>query len=211
MAQTDAIDERFPRGDQHERNRGGFDHRQPRGLRGDIRLVDDGVLGVAAGRAAEPVVEEIDLVAGPEAARRRSGLLDDSRAVAAQDGRQVVGVEVVQLADLGVDRIDAGGVDADEQVAGAGDLRHGYACELEDVARTRRAHQHGFHRRHGYAASLRAGSRRISRIASRDPQTSSRMASSAFAGSRVSNACTRRFHPCTDFLRRSRVRSDSRV
>jgi hypothetical protein len=63
----------------------------------------------------------VDLVAGGITGDGRADLLDDPGVVAAQDDRELIGEHGLEVAggDAGVDRVDRGGLDPDEQLAGA--------------------------------------------------------------------------------------------
>src|SRR5690606_140066 len=90
---------------------------QGRGLARHDALVDQLVLGVAAG--AGDVAGVPDLVAGTEQGDVRAHRFDHAGGIEAQDARLRLDLRL-RGAHLGVDRVDRDGLDPDQQVAAAG-------------------------------------------------------------------------------------------
>jgi hypothetical protein len=99
----------------HVEGGGSVGHRLVLGDRDELgpAAVVDGGVGVQ-----QP---SVDLVAGGVAGDGRADLLDDAGVVAAQDDRELIGEHGLEVAggDAGVDWVDRGGLDPDQQLPGA--------------------------------------------------------------------------------------------
>ena len=138
------VDERFPRRDQDQRHGGGFDHRQLRRLARRIVFADDRVLGVVARTRPRPLLKKY--TSSPGLKRRTPGphRLHRPGAVATEHRRQVLRVEHVELAHLGVERVEAGRAQPHQQIVRSR-CRCRYVGRLKHLGAARRGHQHCFH------------------------------------------------------------------
>jgi hypothetical protein len=92
------------------------------GFGGKQARVGEDELGEGAGDAGYSADHAVDFVAGTEGGDAGSGFFDDAGHVEAEDGGQGL-ARVVGFAgaDLGVERVDAARVDADQHLACGGD------------------------------------------------------------------------------------------
>ena len=122
-----ALDERLPRGQRHQRQRARLLHADRRGLERQVGLGDGDALGERAD--AVLVGPGVDLVAELEAAHLRADADDGAGDVVAEDQRQLVRQDLLELpgADLLVELVEPGGLHPDEHVVlpddGLGDVR----------------------------------------------------------------------------------------
>ena len=114
------LDQRLPRREGDQRQRGGLGHRQTGRLSGHFVLVDGDQLRERAGGGLAQA--RVDLVTGGEAPDGRTHGGDHAGQVAAEHERGFEGQDPLELAglDLAVDGVDPGRVDRDEDVVLAG-------------------------------------------------------------------------------------------
>ena len=135
LADVERLGERLVGGQPGQRQRAGLGEGQR------LRLVRQAALrrGHELGRRPPLDVVPADvaehLVAGREVDDRRAGRLDDAGDVPARDDREVVriGAGQVALADRHVDRVDPGGVHADQHRVRADRGLGQVVAELQDV------------------------------------------------------------------------------
>ena len=114
-----AVDERFPGGDGHQRQRGGLAPVEGVGLEGHEGGIDRDVFTVGAAVAAHAGSTAVDGVAGREASHAVADGFDHAGHVAAEHRRQFGRDRRPGGAQLGVDRIDARRDLAHQQLARA--------------------------------------------------------------------------------------------
>ncbi len=123
-----AIDKAFPGGDGAEREGCGLAHGEIPGLERQQVGVDGEVFGEGALMAAHTAGEAVDFIALVKRGNSGGGFDDGSGHVQAEDGGQrLLCVSCLTGADFGVERIEAGGGDADEDLARGerGAFQHG--------------------------------------------------------------------------------------
>ncbi len=138
-----AVDEAFPGGDGDKGKSRGFRHGEGLRLAGEEGGGDGDVFGERALVASHAADQAVDFVAGSEGGDAFSDGFDGASHVEAEDGGEgLPGMGGGAGADLGIERIDAGRVDFNEDVAG---LRRvgGEGLELEVCAGL--ADDKGFH------------------------------------------------------------------
>ena len=97
-----SLDEGLPRGQCHQRQRAGLLHADRRGLERQVGLGDGDALGERAD--AVLVGPGVDLVAGLEAAHLRPDADDGAGDVVAEDQRQLVREDLLELTQRGSSR-----------------------------------------------------------------------------------------------------------
>lgn len=135
MSGTDsgAVDQALPRGDEDQRQCGGFAQGQGGGFDGQQPGVDRRVLGEGALEVADPAGESVDLVADFESGDVGTDLFDHTGEVEAEYGGQD-GPGVCGLArpDLEVERVHSAGRDPHQDLArfggGPGELFEYQGC-----------------------------------------------------------------------------------
>ena len=126
------VDQCLPGSQRDQRDRGSFFHAERLRLERDIGLVD----GYELGEGADPILvgPGVHLIARLEALHPGGGSKHDAGHLIAQDERQSIRQKELELAvsDLRVERVDAGGVDLDQDVVrpqlGFGHLAEAAAC-----------------------------------------------------------------------------------
>ena len=136
-----AEEERAPRRRIRHAERRALRERDPRRQRMRLRLVADEQLSVAARGAVR-----VDAVAGLEGGHARADLLDGAGDVGAGGVGKIGLARVGAGADVGVDRVHADGVDANEDLAGPG-RRVGHVLELHDIGGAEFADDNRLHAR----------------------------------------------------------------
>jgi hypothetical protein len=139
------LDQRLPRGERDQWQGGGFGHVESLGLGGDVALVD----GEVFGEGADAVLSGFGVhrVAGRESAHPRTGLNHDAGQVVAQHDRKLVGQKRFEfsVADLQIQRVDAGGVDLHQDVVvaqgGPGSFNGGDVVGLAVAVQRERFHR----------------------------------------------------------------------
>lgn len=140
-----AIVEGFPSGDENEGSGGGLGKGEGFGFGGDEALIDDGIFGIVARWSAEAAVAKVDFIANFEAFDVAPDCGDDACAITTEDGGGTIGVEAAPLAQFGVDRVNSGGFELNEQVGAVLELGVGEGLELEGFGGTGGGEDDGFH------------------------------------------------------------------
>ncbi len=142
--QLGAFDQHLPGGQGHEGQGGGFFHADVLRLQREVGLVHRDELR----EGPDPVLAgpRIHLVAGLEALHLGPDADHDPRQVVAQHQRKTIGQDELELAvaDLGVQRIQAGRVDGDQHVALA-QLRLRHLAQAQGAALRIAVEKEGFH------------------------------------------------------------------
>ena len=116
LPQVGDLDQRLPGGQADQRDGGRFRHRELPRLRRQVVFVD----GDELREGADPVLvrSRVDLVAWLELPHPRPDPDHDTGHVVAQDERRAIGQDELELPvpDLGVQGVDARGVDLDQHV-----------------------------------------------------------------------------------------------
>src|SRR5688572_6569741 len=111
-----ALDQNLPGGQPHQRDGRGLFHREVPWLRGHIRFVH----GDELGERSDPILMRpaIHFVARLEPSHAPPDADNDSRDVVAEDQRQPIGQDALEFSvpELGIQRIQAGGMDLDQDV-----------------------------------------------------------------------------------------------
>jgi hypothetical protein len=114
-----AINQTFPRGDENQRQRGGFAVAESGRLAGNQAGVDGGKFGERALHAADAAGHAEHVIADLEPADIRSGSFDGAGHVDAEDRRQrLLCMSRLAGSYLQVERIDTAGLDANQHFAG---------------------------------------------------------------------------------------------
>ena len=112
----------------------------------DLRAAAERPLGPGAGESRRRRSRDEDAVARPDVGHAVARGLDRSRRVGV-GGIGKLDVPVGPAADVGVDGVDAHGLDADDHLSGAGD-RIGHLFDPEHVGTAVFADAEGFHTEH---------------------------------------------------------------
>ena len=141
----DAVVQRLPRGDQHQRRRRGIGETHAFRLPRHQPVIHQRVLRVAAEPVARRALAVIHLVSRFEAGHGLADGLHNPRPVAAQHRRQRRRVGRGLGAHFGVHRIHAGGLHPHQHVGIAREPRLGQVLEFQHLRSTGRGHGDGFH------------------------------------------------------------------
>src|SRR5262249_23145090 len=119
-AQTDTINEAFPRRDENQRQCGRFAHREIRGLASEQPRVDRSELCERSGNASDSACHPENVIAVIKASHIRAHGLDGAGELDAQNCRQrMPRMWRMAGADLGVQRVDATRTNANQYFASA--------------------------------------------------------------------------------------------
>ena len=116
-----AIDQPFPRGDEDQRQGGGFAHADIAGLSRQQVGVDGSILRERALQAADAAGHAIDFIARPEIGHAVPDRFDGAGEIDAEDrGQRLAGMRGLSGAYLEVERVDPARRDADQHLPGLG-------------------------------------------------------------------------------------------
>ena len=141
-----AFHQRFPCGEQHQRQCGACCHAESSRFGGTIFFMHSGVFRITARLVTDPAIAEKYRITGLETADLGTHGLDYARAIAAQYGGDLVGIISGLAAQLGVQRIDAGRRQFDADMFGGRERWQRNVAQLQHISCAGGGHQDSAHR-----------------------------------------------------------------